>query len=165
MEIEWAAMRRGSRARRSPPHTEYYPAFSPNDAFVAFTRISGNGNSYSNPQAEVFVVPSGGGAAIRSGANDPPACQTSVRSPGVTNSWPKWSPAATRASNGTTYYWMTFSSTRRSRPQLYVAPMTVDAAGTVNAGHPALYLWNQPEADNNHTPSWDDYRLPPIIVR
>jgi len=41
-------------------YTEYYPSFSPDDAFLAFTRIAGNGIVYSNPDAEVFVVPSSG---------------------------------------------------------------------------------------------------------
>jgi 23S rRNA G2069 N7-methylase RlmK/C1962 C5-methylase RlmI len=27
---------------------------------------------------------------------------------------------------------------------------------------PALYLWNQPAAQSNHTPSWDDYVIPPV---
>ncbi|HSS38755.1 MAG TPA: hypothetical protein VLT58_08295, partial [Polyangia bacterium] len=145
-----------------PAYTEYYPSFSPDDSYVAFTRFSGNGNSYSNNQAEVFVVPSAGGQALRFGANDPLACQNNQHSPGVANDWPKWSPEAASA-NGKTYYWVTFSSTRSGRPQLYVAPMTV-AAGAVNVDYPALYLWNQPANDDNHTPSWDDYQIPPIII-
>ena len=56
------------RARAAPPsplpgaadpgYTEYYPALSPDDAFIAFTRIEGAGNVYSVTEAEVFVVPS-----------------------------------------------------------------------------------------------------------
>ncbi len=144
-------------------YTEYYPAFSPDDGYLAFSRIAGSGSSYSNPQSEVFVIPGGGGSALRLGANDPPACQTGVVSPGVTNDWPKWSPEATTAPNGKTYYWLTFSSTRSGRPQLYVAPMTIEN-GTMNVAYPAIYLWNQPSTDDNHTPSWDDYRIPPISI-
>jgi hypothetical protein len=132
-------------------------------AIPALARFADNGNSYSNSAAEIFVVGSGGGTVARLGGNDPPACQTSVRSPGVTNDWSKWSAEATTASNGKTYYWMTFSSTRSGRPQLYVAPMTV-SAGTVEVDYPALYLWNQPSTDDNHTPSWDDYQIPPIHI-
>ncbi|MES1206306.1 MAG: hypothetical protein ABUS79_10255 [Pseudomonadota bacterium] len=145
-----------------PAYTEYYPAFSPDDAYVAFTRVTGNGTGYNNNQAEVFVVSSTGGRALRFGANDPPACQNGQRSPGVTNDWPKWAPESTSA-NGKTYYWVTFSSTRSGRPQLYVAPMVVGAGG-VDVDHPALYLWNQPATDSNHTPSWDDYQIPPIVI-
>ena len=144
-------------------YTEYYPAFSPDDLFIAFTRITGSGTAYSNNAAELFVIPSSGGTALRIGANDPPSCETSVRSPGATNDWPKWSPEATTAGNGKTYYWLTFSSTRSDRPQLYVAPMTVDARGT-DVAYPALYLWNQPSTDDNHTPSWDDYQIPAITI-
>ncbi len=146
-----------------PTFTEYYPAFSPDDAFVAYTRVSGSDNSYSNQQAEIFVVPASGGTALRFAANDPAACQTSLRSPGVTNDWTKWSPEATTGANGTTYYWVTFSSTRSGRPQLYVSPMTV-TGGVVSVDYPALYLWNQPATENNHTPSWDAYKIPPIVI-
>jgi len=148
--------------------TEFYPSFSPDDRFIAYTRVASNGNSYSNPQAEVFVVPFGGGTggtALRLAANDAAACQTGLASPGLTNDWPKWSPQAVTAANGKTYYWLTFSSKRQgtANAQLYVTALVVDAAGQLTT-HPALYLWNQPAADGNHTPSWDDFSIPPITV-
>jgi hypothetical protein len=144
-------------------NTHYYPAFSPDDGFVAFTLVSGGSGAYSNPNAEIYVVSAGGGQAQRFNANDPPACDTSVRSPGITNDWPKWSPEAMTGPNGKTYYWVTFSSTRSGTPQLYVAPMTV-TGGIVDVTYPALYLWNQPSTEHNHTPSWDDYQIPPIVI-
>jgi WD40-like Beta Propeller Repeat len=143
-------------------YTEYYPAFSPDDAFVAFTRIAGNGNVYSNTDAEVLVVPSTGGQAIRLAANDAPACQTSLISPGLTNDWPRWSPDVGQA-NGKKYYWVTFSSMRSGPAQLYVTGVVVDAGGNI-ATFPALYLWNQPATDSNHTPSWDDFQIPSIMI-
>jgi hypothetical protein len=150
-----------------PGATEFYPSFSPDDALVAFTRIAGNGSSYSNPASEVFVTPFAGGAggtAVRLAANDAAACQTTLASPGLTNDWPKWSPHATTA-NGKTYYWLTFSSKRIGtvNAQLYVTALVVDGAGKLTS-YPAMYLWNQPAADGNHTPSWDDFTIPPIIV-
>jgi hypothetical protein len=150
-----------------PGATEFYPSFSPDDALVAFTRIAGNGSSYSNPASEVFVTPFAGGAggtAVRLAANDAAACQTTLASPGLTNDWPKWSPHATTA-NGKTYYWLTFSSKRIGtvNAQLYVTALVVDGAGKLTS-YPAMYLWNQPAADGNHTPSWDDFSIPPIIV-
>ena len=45
-----------------PGATEFYPSFSPDDALIAFTRVAGNGSSYSNPASEVFVVPWAGAA-------------------------------------------------------------------------------------------------------
>ena len=53
---------------------------------------------------------------------------------------------------------MIFSSTRTAgRPQLYVTPV-VDDGGTVRT-YPALYLWNQPATENNHTPAWDNFDI------
>ena len=144
-----------------PDYTEYYPAYSPDDALVAFTRISGAGDPYSNTEAEVVVVPSAGGTAQRLKANDAPACQTNLTSPGLTNDWPKWSPDVGQA-NGKSYYWLTFSSQRTGAPQLFVTAVVVEG-GTIST-FPALYLWNQPTGEGNHTPSWDNFQIPPIIV-
>jgi hypothetical protein len=84
-----------------------------------------------------------------------------LKSPGLTNDWPKWSPAVVRA-NGKSYYWITFSSMRTGAAQLYVTGLVVDAGG-IPSTFPALYLWNQPAGEGNHTPSWDDYQIPPIV--
>jgi len=150
-----------------PSSSEFYPAFSPDDALVAYTRLAGTGTSYSNPASEVYVVPFAGGTggtAVRLAANDAAACQTTLASPGLTNDWPKWSPHATTA-NGKTYYWLTFSSKRMgtANAQLYVTALVADGTGKLTS-YPALYLWNQPAADGNHTPSWDDFSIPPIVV-
>jgi Tol biopolymer transport system component len=142
---------------------EYYPAYSPDDQLVAFAGVEGTPNSlYNNAQAELFVIPAKGGAAVRLAANDPPECG-GTRSPGVTNSWPKWSPQAI-STGGKTYYWVTFSSTRDGLPQLYVAGIVVEG-GTVHT-YPALYLWNQPPDESNHTPAWDVFEIPvPPVIR
>jgi len=135
----------------------FYPQFSADDALVAFTRVPRGESTYNNPKAEIMLVPAAGGTATRIIANDPSSCVGGA-SPGITNSWPKWSPAAT-PSGGKTYYWLTFSSTRGAgNPQLYVAPIVV-SGGTVTS-YPALYLWNQPAAEHNHTPAWDVFALP-----
>jgi hypothetical protein len=141
-------------------NTEYYPAFSSDDALIAFTRLAGEDNVYSNPKAEVFVVPASGGVAKRLAANDPPACQTDLRSPGLTNDWPKWSPDVGRA-NGRTYYWLTFSSLRSGAAQIYVTAVVVEMDGTITT-FPALHLWNQPPDEGNHTPAWDNFQIPPV---
>jgi hypothetical protein len=141
-----------------PAYTEHYAAFAPDDALIAFTRFPGGAFTYDNPVSEVFVVPAAGGAPVRLAANDPPAC-TSKLSPGVTNSWPKWAPEAA-SSGATRYYWLTFSSRRveSGRPQLYVAPLVIDEVGQIRS-FPAIYLWNQPEHENNHTPAWDNFDI------
>jgi mono/diheme cytochrome c family protein len=140
---------------------QYYPTFSADDLLLAFNRVPGpNASSYNDPAAELFVVPAAGGAATRLAANDPPACLTTKKSPGITNSWPKWAPEV-RTNGGKTYYFLVFSSTRNPSsmgPQLYVAPIVVEN-GAVKT-YSALMLWNQPETENNHTPAWDVFQLP-----
>jgi hypothetical protein len=137
--------------------SSYYPQFSSDDALVAFNRVPRGQSSYNNAAAEISVVSSKGGAATRLAANDPPAC-FAAKSPGITNSWPKWAPVASVVGSKT-YYWITFSSTRTDgSPQLYVAPVV--AEGSAITTYPAIYLWNQPATEHNHTPAWDVFALP-----
>lgn len=148
-----------------PDITEYYPAFSPDDAFIAFTRFTGSDNTYSNPKAEVWITAAapGGlfdGIAKRLPANDAASCVASIKSPGLTNDWAKWSPA-TVSTGQTRYYWLTFSSTRSGHAQLFITGFTIDEIGNFTA-YPAIYLWNQPASEGNHTPSWDAYDIPPV---
>ncbi|HTB72630.1 MAG TPA: hypothetical protein VK762_05285 [Polyangiaceae bacterium] len=170
-----------------PSASEYYPAYSPDDKYIAFDRAPGSENMYYNPHAEVFVVPAGGGTAARLDANDPPAC-TGVTSPGITNSWAKWSPQVTTCS-GKTYYWVIFSSSRDGvlfnsanlmsggmvpTSQLYVTAVVDDGTGALTS-YPALYIWNQPSTytgtqpfngspQSNHTPTWEIVDIPPVTV-
>ncbi len=139
-------------------YNEYYPTWSPDDLFVAFNRVAAGQSSYNNAQAEVYIIDSTGGTPIRLAANDPPTCSGKT-SPGVTNSWPKWAPEVS-AANSKHYYWLTFSSTRSpaGNPQLYIAPVVVNETGAHT--YPALYLWNQPANENNHTPAWDIFGIP-----
>jgi hypothetical protein len=149
---------------------QYYPAYSHDDAFIAFNRAPATAaaSSYSNQDGEVFIVPASGGTATRLAANDPPACLHET-SPGIQNSWPKWSPQVFSAC-GNTYYFLVFSSERdpmsidptsmMPQPQLYVAPIVVSPGGAIKT-YSALYLWNQPEAEHNHTPAWDNFQIPP----
>jgi hypothetical protein len=139
-------------------YSESYAAFSRDDQLIAFVRVPAAQNPYDNPQDEVYLVPRAGGTPIRLMANDPKEC-TAVTSPGVGNSWPKWSPSVLM-SGGTKYYWLTFSSKRQpgATPQIYVAPVTVDANNVVTS-YPAVYLWNQPNTERNHTPAWDEFQV------
>jgi hypothetical protein len=143
-----------------PQYHHYYPTFSADDRWLAMNRVANTETSYNDAKAEVFVVPSAGGAASRLAANSPPQC-LGVTSPGVTNSWPKWSPEV-KSAGGKDYYFLVFSSTRNAAtngPQLYVAPMVV--SGSTVKTYAALYLWNQPETEHNHTPAWDVFQIPP----
>jgi hypothetical protein len=146
-----------------PGAQEYYPSFSPDDRWVAFDRAPNDVNMYDQPQAEVYVVPASGGSPVRIAANDPPACAGKT-SPGLTNSWPKWGPGAATAGSST-YYWLVFSSTRSDggNPQLYMTSIVAAPDGSL-ATHGAVYLWNEPSSENNHTPAWDAFKVPPVPV-
>jgi hypothetical protein len=121
------------------------------------TRLPDGQGSYNNANSEFLIIGADGGTPIRHVANDPGMCLGKT-SPGITNSWPKWSPVVGAAS-GRTYYWIIFSSTRSGNPQLYVAAVIKDEIGLVTTT-PALYLWNQPPTENNHTPAWDTFSIP-----
>lgn len=184
----------------TPADAEYYPDFSADDALIAFTHVanfkslqtSDDGSKiYYRPEAEVYVVPSSGGTALKLAANAPPAC-TGDASPGVYNSWPKWSPIV-REANGKKYYFLIFSSARESpgfvkdesgnptkspMSQLYMTAIVDDGSGTLTS-FGAAYLWNQrylvtpnpadpmnpTVADfmqNDVTPAWDEFQAPPV---
>jgi hypothetical protein len=143
---------------------------------------------YYNRNGEIYIVARGGGEPIRLVANDPVSCSGET-SRGSINSWPRWSPRAETA-DGSSYYFLIFSSARgypgsfllekaRLTPaisnkssQLYMAPIVVDASGTVTT-FPAIYLYNQNfvvdaagnatvQATSNLTPAWDDFSIPPV---
>jgi hypothetical protein len=147
----------------------YYPALSPDDKYVVYDSAPTGDNPYSDPEDELYLIPSSGSTngPVRLAANDPPAC-TNVASPGVTNSWAKWSPSAQYVPVlGNTYYWFVFSSTRYpvgaavGNPQLYISALVVDSQSKTTTYH-SLYLWNQPPDQANHTPAWDYFQvLPP----
>ena len=66
----------------------YYPAYSPDGRWLAFTRHTTGGSTRADPQAEIYIVPAQGGQAQRLAANDLPGGQSLV---GASNSWPTWS--------------------------------------------------------------------------
>jgi hypothetical protein len=157
---------------------EYYPAFSPDDKLLAFTRVPSGQEMFANPNAEMWIVPHQPGAkAQRLTANDPPACSGKA-SPGVNNHWPRWSPDR-RTSGDTTYYWLIFSSNRYGLPpvttssngqsttvqvsQLYITAVTVEGEVNIVTKHAAIYLWNQPQSRLNTTPAWDNFNIPIVV--
>ena len=174
---------------------EYYPDFSADDRFIAFNRVQdGRGRIYYHPQGEIYVVPATGGEPLRLAANDPPQC-TGETSPGVLNSWPKWSPTVRGGPENTEhagkrYYFLLFSSARQSpfrlgqgpASQLYLTTLVQLPNGELQT-YPAMYLWNQgfeiqnpdsatptvaPVQTSNLTPAFDEFTIPPrppVVVR
>ncbi|HTV24029.1 MAG TPA: hypothetical protein VMG12_35300 [Polyangiaceae bacterium] len=179
----------------TPGVAEYYPDFSADDRYIAFNRVQdGRGRIYYHQQGEIYVVPAAGGTAVRLAANDPPMCSGET-SPGVLNSWPKWSPTVRGGPEnsphaGKRYYFLLFSSARQSpfrlgqgpASQLYLTTLVELPSGELQT-YPAMYLWNQgfeitdPNADppvvapvqtSNLTPAFDEFVIPPrppVIVR
>jgi hypothetical protein len=89
----------------------YYPSYSPDGAFIVFDRIAHqttpdipNNDSFSNPKARVFVLPTGQGAT-------PIDCAALNGTGDLSNSWPRWSPFV-QTYKGSKLLWVTFSSTR-----------------------------------------------------
>ncbi len=51
--------------------SEFYPALSPDDAIIAYTRLPDGETSYDNPHSEIMLVDAKGGTPVRPTANDP----------------------------------------------------------------------------------------------
>jgi hypothetical protein len=123
---------------------------------------------YSQPLTEIFALQAQGGTKRRLAANDPPQCPGQPVSPGINNSWPKWSPQV-ETYGSRTYYWLIFSSWREGGKyptggpiaQLYMTAVTTDEIN-IQTNYPAIYLWNQPTTSSNHTPAWDRFQIPDV---
>ena len=117
------------------------------------------------PQTELFVIPTAGGTATRLAANDPPQCPGQMASPGIDNTWAKWSPEVQTAPNGDLYYWVIFSSWRQGMVDANGSPiaqlfMTVIVRTELGLRtYPAVYLWNQKPDVSNFTPAWDVFKI------
>ena len=207
-----------------PAFLEYYPAFSPDDTFVAFNRAPSPTNTsrcrqgnptvrtdpdsakcdnstaqlganpdgpYYNRNGEIYIVPATGGAPHRLRGNDPPVCGGEV-SPGVLNSYPKWSSAVrTDEATGKKYYFVIFSSARdypdtftlaptaftppiaNKSSQLYMSVVEYDPTAGTTTSYAAIYLWNQNYLSTgngayealktaNLTPAWEDFTIPAV---
>jgi hypothetical protein len=168
----------------SPKYAQYYGALSFDDAYIAYDQVpaataaathpdmntSDAGGTtwdgmYMQPASELYVTPTAGGPGIRLAANDPPKCPGQPVSPGVNNTWAKWSPEVA-SFNGNTYYWLIFSSWRAGGKdgsgdpiaQLYMTVIVKPDGGPIQT-YPAVYLWNQPANVSNFTPAWDVFKI------
>jgi uncharacterized protein YegL len=123
----------------------YYPAYSPNGRWLAFTRHTSGATTYAAPEAEIFLVPATGGTPIRLRAND---ADDGSQLDGVSNSWATWSVDGSR---------LAFTS-KRDDPAYDVFITTIDGNG--NSG-PATPLRNAAEAGVfEHLPYWGQ---PPVV--
>ena len=128
-------------------HIAYYPAWSPDGAWLAFN--TSTGDSYDDEDAELWVVdPATGRTTALDAAN---------QGAGLTNSWPRWSPLP-----DDDMLWLTFSSKRdygmvvtTSQPQVWVSAFDPSlAAEGLDPSSPAFWLVGQDPRENNHVPVW-----------
>jgi hypothetical protein len=131
-----------------PTYNAFYPVYSPDGAWIAFNVSTGD--SYDDPDANVYVLSAEGGGAIPLTA----ANQTD----GITNSWPRWGPLP-----DDDVLWLAFSSKRSygaitaGAPQIWVAAFDpARAREGLDPSWPAFWLPGQDPAQNNHIPLWAD---------
>ena len=119
----------------------YYPAYSPDGKWLAFTRHLSGATTYAAPEAEIFLVPAAGGERIRLAANDAP---NGAPLQNVSNSWPTWS---------LTGEWLAFNS-KRNDPAYDLFITQVDANGVSG---PAIRLASAAQKDVfEHLPYWGE---------
>jgi len=123
----------------------YYPAYSPDGNWLAFTGHTTGTSTRSDPQAEIFLVPSQGGEARRLAANDLPGGQPLV---GASNSWPTWSPDGR---------YLAFNS-KRNGGQFDVFVATINPDGT--SGPAESLAGVSRSAAFEHLPVWGKPPLP-----
>lgn len=119
----------------------YYPAFSPDGKWLAFTRHTTGQSSYADDAAEIYIVPATGGEARRLQANDA-ADGTPLQN--VSNSWPTWSRDGRL---------LAFNS-KRNDPAFDIFVTEIDAAGNSGPAQP-LAGAAQPGVFE-HTPFWGE---------
>ncbi len=141
----------------------YYPAFSPDNAWVLFDRSPTNRHSFANasvdkdtgavPDGEIWIIPAGGGAPIRLSASTTPSDQ-----------WPKWMPTAQSYASGKVM-WATWSSRRAYGLRLAGGPTSttqiwmvgIDPAKAAAGQDPsfaAFWLPFQDIGTGNHIAQW-----------
>jgi len=128
-------------------HIAYYPAWSPDGAWIAFN--TSTGDSYDDDDAWLWVVSAEGGSPV--------SLDKANLSEGLTNSWPRWSPLP-----DDDILWVTFSSKRdygyqavEGNPQVWVASFDPSLAEQgLDPSSPAFWLVGQNIRENNHVPVW-----------
>ena len=149
----------------SAGENNYYPVFSPDDAWVLFARSKCGAadspdacDSYDDPTARIVVVPSAGG--------NPMDLARANATGALVNSWPRWAPMSGSYKQGS-LFWFTFSSARdygfhvieqsngdHSR-QLWLAAFDpVKAKSGVESSFAPVWLSFQDPKSSNHTGQW-----------
>ncbi|MDP3276832.1 MAG: hypothetical protein Q8Q09_16650 [Deltaproteobacteria bacterium] len=135
----------------------YYPSIAPDSSWVLFNRSSGG--SYDAPDAQLWAV---------STTHAPVRLQAADGTGDLGNSWPRWSPFRDTY-DGTTLYWLTFSSRRdyglrlrnqsmardNQKVQLWMAGFRLDRSEMrLDPSTPAFWLPFQALNAGNHIAQW-----------
>jgi hypothetical protein len=146
------------------PNTyNYYPSFSPDGKWIAFTRSNNGGTSYNNGSAETWVIATDGSAApIRLSAADQVHNTACCAQP--TNSWARWVPfGQTFGATGEPMFYLTFSSERPfgtripngGVPQIWMTPFFPKRAEAgLDPSGPAFRVPFQDVRTANHIAQW-----------
>jgi hypothetical protein len=137
------------RLTAAPGTVVYYPSFSPDGAWIAYNRSTGD--AYDDLDAEVWVLPSDGGAPLRLDAANAEGQ--------LSNSWPRWGPIP-----DSDVLWLAFASRRpygfvqNNVPQIWVTAFDARRARQgVDPSSPAHWLAGQESATSNHIPVWTEW--------
>ena len=131
---------------RQQGYNLYYPEFSPDGEWVVFNRSTGD--SRSDPDAELFIVPAAGGTPIR-------LDMANGEGP-IQNSWARWAPLP-----DDDVLWFGFSSKRPypvenpTSSQIWVT--SIDPAKAREGQDPSstpYWLPGQDSSSDNHVPLW-----------
>lgn len=133
----------------------YYPSFSPDGQWIAFTRTSNY--SYNEPTAETWLVKADG--------TQPPVQLAGANLTGnLTNSWARWVPfGQTFGAGNETLFYLTFSSQRPfgvripggGRPQIWMTPVfPARAARGEDPSGKAFRVPFQDVSTANHIAQW-----------
>ena len=90
----------------SDNHNNFYPSWSPDGAWILFSKDTDGNSNYDNPNNTTWVVKA-------DGSQPPVQLAKADDALGITNSWPRWAPfPQTMGTTSEPMYWITVASKR-----------------------------------------------------
>ena len=130
-----------------PDQSYYYPEWSPDSQWIAFTRNTGGEDTYDAVTAELMIMAASGGRPVV-------LAKANVQ-PNSSNSWPRWGPIVDDIG------WLAFSSRRdyalrtTGNHQIWVTGVDLaQVAAGVDGSAAPIWIPGQSTTTGNHTPSF-----------